>query len=98
MARRLLVDTRLTRRVGRFQVKVLKYSDLVRVNVPFSTTEDEAAVESQLSDISGFRVMSLAGNVINSYADGRWRTEMTLVVYAVDNTNGSVVPASNLER
>ncbi|VVC25193.1 Cadherin,Cadherin-like,Cadherin conserved site [Cinara cedri] len=78
-------------------VKLLKYTDVVRVNVPFSTTEDEAAVESQLSDISGFRVMSLVDNVINTYADGRWRTERTMVVYAVDNSDGSVISASGLE-
>lgn len=79
-------------------MKLLRYSDIVRVNVPFSTTEDESAVEAQLSDISGLRVMSLANNVINAFAEGRWTTEMTLVVYAVDNSNGSVVSGSSLER
>ncbi|CAI6346002.1 unnamed protein product [Macrosiphum euphorbiae] len=79
-------------------VKFLTFSDIVRVNVHFSTTEDHAAVESQLSEISGVKVMSLTNDVINTFMDGQWRTERMLTVYGVNNTDGSVVPASELER
>jgi len=79
-------------------VKFLTFSDIVRVNVHFSTTEDHAAVELQLSEISGVKVMSLTNDVINTFMDGQWRTERMLTVYGVNNTDGSVVPASELER
>lgn len=84
--------------VGCFQVKFLTFSDIVRVNVQFITTEDHSAVESQLSEISGVRVMSLTNDVINTFVDGQWRTERMLTVYGVNNTDGSLVPASELER
>jgi len=84
--------------VGRFQVKFLTFSDIVRVNVQFSTTEDSAAVETQLSEISGVRVMSLTNDVINTFTDGQWRTERMLTVYGINNKDGSLVPASELEK
>ncbi|XP_027842981.2 uncharacterized protein LOC114124021 [Aphis gossypii] len=79
-------------------VKFLTFSDIVRVSVQFSSTEDHTAVESQLSEISGVRVMSLTNDVINTYLDGEWRTERVLTVYGVNNTDGSVVSASELEK
>lgn len=79
-------------------VKFLTFSDIVRVSVQFSSTEDHTAVESQLSEISGVRVMSLTNDIINTYLDGEWRTERVLTVYGVNNTDGSVVSASELEK
>lgn len=84
--------------VGRFQVKFLTFSDIIRVNVPFSTTEDHAAVESQLSEISGVRIMSLTNDVVNNFVDDKWRTERMMTVYGVNNSDGSLVPALELER
>ncbi|XP_025420336.1 uncharacterized protein LOC112690522 isoform X2 [Sipha flava] len=79
-------------------VKFLTYSDIVRVDVKFSTTEDHATVESQLSEISGVRMMSLTNDIVNTFVDGRWRIHRTLTVYGVNNTDDSLVPASELER
>ncbi|XP_022177630.1 uncharacterized protein LOC111038715 [Myzus persicae] len=79
-------------------VKFLTFSDIIRVNVPFSTTEDHAAVESQLSEISGVRIMSLTNDVVNNFVDDKWRTERMMTVYGVNNSDGSLVPALELER
>jgi hypothetical protein len=68
------------------------------VDVKFSTTEDHATVESQLSEISGVRMMSLTNDIVNTFVDGRWRIHRTLTVYGVNNTDDSLVPASELER
>ncbi|XP_026807790.1 uncharacterized protein LOC113550256 [Rhopalosiphum maidis] len=79
-------------------VKYLTFSDVVRVSVQFSSTEDPAAIESQLSEISGVRIMSLTNDVINTFTGGQWRAERLLTVYGVNNTDGSVVSASELEK
>ncbi|XP_025202436.1 cadherin-87A-like [Melanaphis sacchari] len=79
-------------------VKFLTFSEIVRVSVQFSSTEDPAAVESQLSEISGVKVMSLTNDVINTFMDGQWHTERVLTVYGVNNTDGSVVSASELQK
>lgn len=68
------------------------------MNVGFSMTEDHTAIESQLSEISGVRVLSLTDNVINTFVDGQWRTERKLTVYGVNNSDDSLVSGSDLEK
>ncbi|KAL5243981.1 hypothetical protein ACI65C_011391 [Semiaphis heraclei] len=79
-------------------VKFLTFSEIVRLNVQFNTAEDHAAIESQLSEISGIRVMSLTHDVINRFIDGQWRTERMMIVYGVNNSDNSLVPGSELEK
>lgn len=80
-------------------MKSLTYSDIIRVNVKFSTTEDYTNVETELSEISDVRVISLTDDVINTQsADGQWRIERMLVVYGVNKKDGTLVSGSELEK
>lgn len=90
-----LIDNKIF--IGWFQVKFLTHSDIIRVYVKFTTTEDNVAIETQLSDISGVKVLSLTDDVINTFADDRWRMERMLTVYGV-NSDGSLVSGSDLEK
>lgn len=80
-----------------FQVKFLTYSEIIQVNVGFSMTEDHAVIESQLSEISGVRVLSLTNNVINTFSDGQWQMERKLTVYGM-NLDDALLSGANLEK
>lgn len=74
----------------------MTFANIVRVTVKFSTSEDHLAIESQLSEIAGVRVMSFADDVVNKRVDGQWRTERILALYGV-NSDGSLVSALDLK-
>lgn len=71
---------------------------MIRVSVKFNTNEDVQAVETQLSDISGVKVVSLTSDVISSLVDGQWRMERTMAVYGLNITDNSLVSGLDLEK
>lgn len=75
----------------------MTYSDIIRVNVEYSTAEDQMAIESQLSDITGFKVMSLTNDVINTFVDDQWKMVRSMIVYGM-NPDNSLVSGSDLEK
>ncbi|XP_050422826.1 protocadherin Fat 4-like isoform X2 [Adelges cooleyi] len=78
-------------------VRPLTFEHIIRVFAKFDVTEDAQSLETQLSDISGYKVISLTHDVINVPFDQLWRLQRVMYVYGL-NKDGSPVPASDLEN
>lgn len=68
------------------------------MHVKFNTNEDPQAVEAQLSEITGVKVMSLTNEMVSSYEDGQWHAKRTMALYGLDHADFSLVSGSDLEK